>query len=242
MRYGLISDIHGNLEAFQASLEALSKLNIDKYLCIGDIVGYGADPKACIALVKSLEPVALVSGNHEWGVLGLLDLEYFNEYAKEAILWTKVALDKGDSDYLLSFRLIYKDDGMTLVHGTLDHPEDFNYTLDINDAYISMKLMKTSLCFVGHSHVPGIFYSEGDGIKANAAPEVKIEEDRKYVVNIGSIGQPRDGDPRASYAVFDDEKKTVEIRRVAYDIKKAQEKILKAGLPGRLASRLSLGE
>src|SRR3989338_4502921 len=127
MRYGLISDIHGNLEAFQAVLGVLSKDRIDKYLCIGDVVGYGADPKACIRLVKSLEPKALIAGNHEWGVVGLTYLEYFNELARKAVIWTKGILSRDEFDYLKSFRLVYEDEAFALAHGSFDSPEKFQY-------------------------------------------------------------------------------------------------------------------
>lgn len=241
MRYGLISDIHGNLEAFQAVLNALSKDRIDEYLCIGDIVGYGADPGPCIRLTKSLEPKALIAGNHEWGVLGLLDLEYFNELARKAVIWTKGVLSRDEFDYLKFFRLVYEDEAFALAHGTLDSPEKFQYIFDGSDAYQSMKLMKKALCFVGHSHVAGIFYSDDGGIASMPGNKIIIERDRKYIINVGSVGQPRDRDPRASYAVYDGEEGSVEIKRVGYDIETAQGKILKAGLPRELAWRLSEG-
>ena len=240
MRYGLISDIHGNLEALQAVLDLLLKERIDRYLCIGDVVGYGADPKACMRLIKKLEPAALVAGNHEWGTVELLGLEYFNEYAREAVIWTKRALSKDDADYLKSFRLVYEDEAMTLVHGTLDAPAEFHYLLNSHDAYLTMMQMKTPVCFVGHSHIPGIFYYD-DGVVSLRPAKVKVDRDKRYVINIGSVGQPRDSDPRASYAIYDNEDDTVEIRRAAYDIKKAQGKILEAGLPKVLAYRLSEG-
>lgn len=241
MRYGLISDIHGNLEAFQMTLDALSKERIDEYLCIGDLVGYGADPQGCISLVKSLEPKALVAGNHEWGVLGLVGLEYFTETAKDALLWTKAVLSQDELRFLRSFRLIYEDEALTLVHGSLESPEKFNYIFNAGDAYFTARLQKTHLCFVGHTHRPGLFCYDDETITYIMGYEVKIDSDKKYIVNVGSIGQPRDGDPRASYAIYDDEKRTVEIRRVEYDIRISQDKILKAGLPMKLAYRLSLG-
>lgn len=241
MRYGIISDIHSNLEAFRAALEALSKESIDEYLFIGDLVGYGADPHACIKEMKALGPKAVIAGNHEWGTLGLLDIGYFNEYAAEAVIWTKGVLDREELSYLKSFRLIYESDKFTLVHGSLKNPGEFNYILDEDDAYRTMKLMKTAICFVGHSHAAGIFHSAGGRAALSAGPEIKIGPGKKYVVNVGSIGQPRDGDSRAAYAVYDDEASVVEIRRAAYDVNAAQKKIRDAGLPERLASRLAEG-
>src|SRR3989338_2735284 len=147
MRHCVIADIHGNLEAFQAVLEDASTKKIDKFLCIGDVVSYGADPNACIRLVKSILPAALVAGNHEWGVLGLLDSDYFTPLALEAISWTWKKLAQDELDFLKSFRLLYEDGDITLVHGTLEDPEKFNYLRDISDAYATMSLMKTRIVF-----------------------------------------------------------------------------------------------
>lgn len=241
MRYALISDIHGNLEALQAVLDALSKEKVGGYLCIGDVVGYGADPKECIRLVRSLDPEALIAGNHEWGVLGLLSIEYFNEYAAEAILWTKGVLNKDELDYLRSFKLVHEENPLTLVHGTLEEPAEFYYLFGADEASITMNLMKTPVCFVGHTHVAGIFYLHDDEVQYTQNPARKIHPDKRYVVNPGSIGQPRDRDPRASFAVYDTESGSLDIKRVPYDIKLAQSKILKAGLPPVLAHRLAEG-
>ena len=242
MRYGLISDIHGNLEALEAVLNVLGKERTDAYLCIGDIVGYGADPKECIKIVRALKPRMLIAGNHEWGLLGLLCLDFFNEYAAEAITWTRSALGVGELEYLRSFKLSSSDGEMTLVHGTLDEPAEFRYILDTSDADRTLRLLKTTLCFIGHSHVPGIFAFDGRISGRVRGSRVKMEPGKKYVVNIGSIGQPRDGDPRASFAVYDEEDKTVEIKRVSYNIEEAQAKILAAGLPEPLALRLAKGQ
>ena len=241
MRYAILSDIHGNLEAFQAVLDALSKERIDRYLSLGDVVGYGADPHACVKLLKALNPEALIAGNHEWAVLDLLDIGYFNEATKEAVIWTKNKLSAEDAGYLKYFSLVYDTEKFSLVHGTLRSPERFYYIFSDVDAHKNMPLMKAPLLFVGHSHVAGIFYSHGAATKYTAGPKIGIDRSEKYVVNAGSIGQPRDLDPRASCAIYDDEEDTVEIKRVKYDIKTAQEKILKEGLPGMFASRLSEG-
>ena len=241
MRYAVISDIHGNLEAFQAVLSALSGELIDGYLFVGDVVGYGANPKECIKLLKGLDPLTAVVGNHEWGVLGKLETAYFNELAQDAILWTKKTLDQEDAVYLGSFPLVYEDERITLVHGTLNMPEEFYYTFDTEDAYVTLSQMKNPLCFVGHSHVPGIFTYDRSKVGYLERMETRIDGELRYLVNIGSIGQPRDGDPRASFAVYDDEKMTVEIKRVEYDVQKAVEKILRAGLPPKLAYRLAEG-
>lgn len=241
MRYAILSDIHGNLEAFRAVLEALSKEKIDRYLSLGDVVGYGADPHACIKLLKALNPEALIAGNHEWAVLGLLDIGYFNEAAKEAIIWTRNALKPEEADYLRSFSLVHDTKKFSLVHGTLCSPEKFDYIFSDVDACANMPLMKSPLLFVGHSHAAGVFYSHGAMVKYTSGPKIGIDGMEKYVINAGSIGQPRDLDPKASYAVYDDEEDTAEIKRVKYDIKTAQKKILKEGIPDVFAFRLSEG-
>ncbi len=241
MRYYVISDIHGNLEALHSVLEDISTQDTGEYLCIGDLVGYGADPQGVIRIVQSIAPKILIAGNHDWGMLDLLDLEYFNEYAKEAAIWTKSVLNKEEMDYLKSFRLVYEGEVFTLVHGSLDDPEKFYYIFNGDEAYFTMRLMKTPLCFVGHTHAAGIFYFYDGKMGYTQEAKIKIDYSKKYVINVGSIGQPRDRDPRASYAIYDDEVGAVEIRRVDYDIKTTQKKILDAGLPAWLASRLSQG-
>lgn len=241
MRYAIISDVHGNLEAFRAVLDALSGERIDAYLSIGDLVGYGADPKECIKFLKSLDPQVLIAGNHEWGIAGLADIESFSDLARHAVLWSRSALDKEETEYLKSFQLVYEDEKMTLVHGTLNMPEEFYYIFDSNDAYVTIRAMKSRLCFVAHTHVPAIFFSDNNRVDYIDGPRIRVDLGKKYVINAGSVGQPRDGDPRASYAIYDNKEATVEIKRVEYDVKRAQEKILRAGLPARFAYRLSEG-
>ena len=241
MRYGLISDIHGNLEALDAVLKDLERERIDEYICVGDIVGYGANPRECIEAVKLLDPKILIAGNHEWGVLGLVGIDYFSEDAAAGIVWTKRVLEKGELDYMRSFKLSGSIEDFTLVHGSLDEPAKFNYISDNSDAYKTMKLSRTPLCFVGHTHVPGIFYADEHRVARSPDFSVNLDRSRKYLINIGSIGQPRDGDPRASFAIYDTKAGSVEIKRSAYDIGQAQGKILKAGLPPRLAERLAEG-
>lgn len=241
MRYAVLGDIHGNLEAFKAVLYALSTERIDTYLSVGDVIGYGADPKECIKLLKSLKPEVLIAGNHEWGVLGLKEEGYFNELARDAVLWTKKNIDDDEIEYLKSFSLLYEDERMSLVHGTLYMPEEFYYIFDTEDAYVTISRMKSPLCFVGHTHIPAIFSSDHGKVEYIDSQKIRVDYEKRYVINTGSVGQPRDGDPRASYIIYDDEEATVEMKRIEYDIKKAKDKILKAGLPSRLANRLTEG-
>ena len=241
MRHGIISDIHGNVEAFRAVVDELSKESVDDYISLGDVVGYGADPKACIETLKLLKPRISITGNHEWGVAGLLDLAYFSDDAKEAIIWTKGVLSGPEIDFLKSFGLAHNEAGYSLVHGSLDNPAEFNYIVNVDDARRTMTVMGSSLCFVGHSHYAGIFYSDKGRIMYADGRRIKLSQGEKYIVNAGSVGQPRDGDPRASFVIYDDAEGVVEIKRVKYDTKRAADKILAAGLPAALALRLSKG-
>ncbi len=240
MRYAIIADIHSNLEALGMVLDALTKERIDKYICVGDIVGYGADPRISIKKVRELD-MTTVLGNHEAGCTEFIDLSYFNEYASAAVSWTKDILKESDLKYLKTLKLIVEIEGFTLVHGTLNKPESFHYIFDRYQARESFNLMKTKILFVGHSHVPGIFEYKNNNLKYFYQEKAVISKDAKYIVNAGSVGQPRDNDNRASYVIYDTESDEIYIKRVEYDIKKAQEKILQAGLPPMLAYRLSKG-
>jgi len=241
MRYGIFSDVHANLEAMEAVARAYREESIDKYFCIGDVVGYGADPRPCIEKVKALGAVT-VAGNHDRGCAGLFPIDYFNPDAAEALLWTRRQLDSLALSFLEALQLVYEVDGVTLVHGTLEEPQDFNYMLDSETAASSFKLLNTVICFVGHTHVAGIFKEDKNGevvlLKGTAAA---LEEGGRYIVNAGSVGQPRDGIPEAAFCIYDSGTKNVAIRRVHYDIGTARKKIVDAGLPGFLGDRLLSG-
>jgi predicted phosphodiesterase len=241
MRYAVISDIHANLEALNAVVDALSKDQVDAHLCVGDVIGYGANPKECIKIVRSLGRRVLIAGNHEHGVLGQISLEYFTDYAREAVVWTRGVLDKDEADFLRSFELVHKEGKFTLVHGSLESPAEFNYIFNSDEAAVTAALTHTPVCFVGHTHSPGIFYLDSGRMERLSTQQVKVDHKKKYVINAGSVGQPRDGDPRASYVIYDEESGDIEIRRAAYDINTAQKKILASGLPPVLAHRLSEG-
>ena len=240
MRYGIFSDVHSNLEAFETVLDSYQSEDIDEYICVGDIVGYGADPSPCIDIVKKLTPCN-ICGNHDRAVCGLFDVSYFNAAAREAALWTRDVIPQEDLDYLKSLELTCKKKEFVVVHGSLQSPESFNYILSSYDAYKTIERMQVPVCFVGHSHVAGVFLFDGEKMGYSQKERIAIEPGKKYVINVGSVGQPRDGDKRASYACYDVEKKVAEIKRVSYDIEKAKNKILKANLPPRLAYRLLEG-
>lgn len=238
MRYGVLGDIHANLPALRAVLDALSDLEVDTYLCLGDVVGYGAEPEPCIDLIRGLDPV-IVGGNHDWGVSGRLSLTYFNAAARAAIEWTQQALPVVQIEWLASLELTHAARDVTLAHGTLHDPHLFDYLVTPYDAYLSFRHLTTPLAFVGHSHVPVTFF-EGNPITPTYEAEVDVSG-RRAIVNVGSVGQPRDGNADASFGVYDDVTGHVSVHRVPYDVRTAAARIEEAGLPSILADRLYLG-
>jgi diadenosine tetraphosphatase ApaH/serine/threonine PP2A family protein phosphatase len=214
-------------------------------LCLGDLVGYGADPVPCVDTVGA-QAAAMVAGNHEHGALGLLDLRWFNPWAQAAARWTGERLDDGHRDYLTALPLVRTVEEATLVHASPRNPDEWDYLLSAEDGLQVFGDFATRLCFVGHSHRPGV-WSVGSGGPDHCdgfdTPEalVRLDDGRRYLVNVGSVGQPRDGDPRACYAIWDREACAVRIRRVPYDHRAAAAKILAAGLPRALADRLAHG-
>jgi len=241
MRYGIFSDIHANSEALEAVLDAFGKEGVDQLLCVGDVVGYGANPRECCQIVASTAAV-IVAGNHDWASVGLFNADYFNDDARKAVLWTRTMLDESSRNFLESLKLTYQNDAVTLVHGSLNNPKEFQYILDCYATEETFQLMKTDVCFIGHTHVTGVFMKYADEhIGYNRATSFRIESGNKYIINVGSVGQPRDGDPHAAFCIYDSATKDVSIKRVAYDAQKARAKIIEAGLPSFLGDRLLNG-
>jgi diadenosine tetraphosphatase ApaH/serine/threonine PP2A family protein phosphatase len=240
VRYAVLSDIHGNLEALEAVL-ADAATRADAVLCLGDVVGYGADPVACVELIAA-RAGAITAGNHEHAVAGLLDLEWFNPSARAAAEWTRERLDRDHVSWLATLPLVAETADATLVHASPRQPEEWDYLISAEDGFDAFGAFATRLCFVGHSHVPGVWSLGSSGPEyLPGTIEADLEHGRRYLVNVGSVGQPRDRDPRAAYALWDVERARVAIRRVAYDVGRAQRKILAGGLPRLLADRLSRG-
>ena len=242
MIYAVISDIHGNLEALQTVLKYIKSYEkkIDKIICLGDIVGYGADPNECIRITREVSDVIL-AGNHDFAVCGQTSIENFNDYAQAAVLWSRKVLNDEEINFLKGLPLKYREKGIDFVHSSLHQPESWRYLSGTFDTKIDFQIMEQKVLFVGHTHVPVIFENSETEIKRLKDTEFSLNPAKKYIVNPGGVGQPRDRDPRASFAFFDSEKKFVEIIRVEYDIKEAQKKILDSGLPEILATRLSYG-
>jgi predicted phosphodiesterase len=239
LRYAILSDIHANIDALETVLESIQDEGVDRYLCLGDIVGYGAKPAECLERVQSLECIT-VAGNHDFAALGKIEIDYFNVYAKEATLWTRENLTEEGREYLLGLPLVEHLDGFTIVHGTLYSPELFDYVQTSYDAYLSMSQMKGDVCFVGHSHIPVTFIQKRF-ITYSFAGEITVEPGEKLLVNVGSVGQPRDNNPKAAYAIFDTEARKIWIRRIAYDVDAAAARIREAELPEILGERLKVG-
>jgi diadenosine tetraphosphatase ApaH/serine/threonine PP2A family protein phosphatase len=250
MRYAVLSDIHANLEALTAVMDALTNSRIDRYLCLGDVVGYGADPSACVDRLQRADAL-MVGGNHDLACVGKLQMGWFNDAAKTALVWTRDQLSLSDLDALRRWPLKTSDGPFTLVHGTLRHPERFEYLVDVAQAVETMQLCPTLMCLIGHTHLACVIEYDRTQQRlmrilttAQELSEVTFQDDpgaRRYVVNPGSVGQPRDGDPRAGYAIIDTDLKQISVRRVPYDIERAQRKIRDAGLPAFLADRLAVG-
>lgn len=240
MRYAILSDIHGNLEALDAVLAHVAS-RAEAMLVLGDVVGYGADPIACIERVAE-RASAVVAGNHEHGVAGLLTLDWFNDRARAAAEWTRQRLDDDHLNWLATRPLTVELDDATLVHASPVQPEEWDYLVSADDGYAALPAFTTRVCFAGHSHRPGA-WSVGSSGRSHepGAHDIELQHGRRYLINVGSVGQPRDGDPRAAYALWDVDGRRVTIERVPYDLAGAQRKILRAGLPRFLAERLPIG-
>jgi predicted phosphodiesterase len=240
MRFAIFSDIHSNLEAIEAVLNDAREQHCSQFVCLGDVVGYNANPRECIELVRDME-CPVVKGNHDEQAAMIESSRDFNELAEHAINWTRESLTEADKQWLRELRLLREVRDFTIVHATLDTPGQWDYVLNNLDAIASFAYQHTTVCFFGHTHLP-VAYVRNNGVRGMKVDELMIEPDKRYFINVGSVGQPRDGDWRAAYCIYDLEKNVVEQRRVQYDLATTQKKILKAGLPRLLAARLEIGK
>ena len=243
MRYAILADIHSNLVAFQAVLAAIeAEGGFDEIWCLGDVVGYGPEPHACIELLRNYKHVCVV-GNHDWAAVGNIDISDFNPDAARACRWTAQQLNAQDIDYLLNLpeKIVLGD--FTLVHGSPRYPI-LEYLLSAGDACDNFGYFDTSFCLVGHSHVPSVFVQDKDGncFDVGTADEIKLAwQSNRLIINPGGVGQPRDGDSRASYMIYDSDAQMMYHYRVHYDITSTQKKMAEHKLPSFLIRRLSYG-
>lgn len=239
MRIAIFADIHANLEALNAVLADAQQQAVTDYVCLGDIVGYNADPAACLEKVRELG-CPTVKGNHDEDAAGSHSLDNMNPVAAAALEWTRSQLSDEQRQWLARLRMVRQVSEFTAVHSTLDQPTNWNYVTNRFDAMANFSYQFTPLCFHGHTHVPRV-YVKTDRVQEVPSDSITIEKGAKYFINVGSVGQPRDGDWRASYAIYDVPSQLVVFRRVEYDIVTTQQKILAAGLPKMLAERIMEG-
>jgi diadenosine tetraphosphatase ApaH/serine/threonine PP2A family protein phosphatase len=239
--YAVVGDIHSNFEALDTVLNDIKENGADKVLSVGDVVGYAAEPSRCLSALRKVTD-SIVAGNHDYAAVGKMDIDYFNPQAKEAVLWTKEHLKQGDRDFLSALPLTKETDDFTLAHGTLYEPDQFYYLQTFNDASRCFAILRNRICFIGHSHVPAVIV-KGNGAKIRnvTKEEVSLRGVKQAIVNVGSVGQPRDGDPRSCYVLYDTETELIRFRRLEYDIDGASKKIIDAGLPEFEAERLQGG-
>lgn len=243
MRYAVLGDIHANLSALEAVLGALDDEAVDRILQVGDVVGYGAAPSESIAKLRERDAL-VVKGNHDAACVGEINPQLFNPNAHAAVTYTVNQLDKADLMWLASLPATATTDDCALSHGTLSHPERYDYIQSTSDADPSLDLLDRPVCFLGHTHVPVSILRMVDSPNRTSYTidrQINLSESTVALVNVGSVGQPRDEDPRAAFAVYDSDQQTVAIHRVEYDIDREADRIVRAGLPRMLADRLFLG-
>ncbi len=239
-KYAIFSDIHSNVDAFMAVLDDMKQQKITHPICLGDVVGYNAAPRESLKLVMALG-CPFIMGNHDEMVAGIARGENFNALAGEGISHSKKHLPAKFKEHLKGLPMQQRIEHFTVVHASLDDPHNWNYINSDLEAESSFTYQHTRLCFVGHTHIPKVFIRDKQVHERAVMPTMKLERNARYLINVGSVGQPRDRDWRASYVIYTPAQELIEFRRVEYDIERAQERILKAGLPEPLAVRLSLG-
>ena len=240
MKIAIFSDIHANLEALEAVLADTKNQGCTDYVCLGDVVGYNADPVACLNIIRDMG-CPIVKGNHDFDSGNDTPLDQMNDLAADSLKWTRQQLSVDQRKWLSRLRMVRQVQDFTIVHSTLDQPTSWNYVTNRHDAMSNFSYQISPVCFYGHTHLP-ITYYKHEQTGSLPPTTVPINDGVKYFINPGAVGQPRDGDWRASYCIYDLETKVVTFRRVAYDLVKAQNKIIMAGLHPFLAQRLANGE
>jgi diadenosine tetraphosphatase ApaH/serine/threonine PP2A family protein phosphatase len=242
LRYLFFSDIHSNLEALEAVLEHAASSRFDAMVCLGDHIGYGANPNEVVERILTLPNLGSVLGNHDAAVIEPETEDFFNAVARAGIFYSKDHVDSSSMQYLKNLPLVHDFQGdFIAVHSSPYRPESWGYVLDTEEAADAFQVMWKPLAFVGHSHFPVIFKEGGGMLPFLPNQRITLNSDEKYIINVGSVGQPRDGDPRSAYVIYDEAERIVEIFRVDYDMGRASQKILEAGLPRMLAERILRG-
>ena len=243
MRYAIIADIHANLAAFKAVLDHIERRGgVEEIWCLGDVVGYGPDPCQCIELLRQYNHVC-IAGNHDWAAIGKAALSEFNPDAAVACRWTAQQLSPDDVKYLESLPEVIQKEDFTLVHGSPRQPI-WEYLISVSSAKENFAYFQSQFCLIGHSHMPMVFkYDEtGTCSFSQFMPNIRLALGKdRLIINPGGVGQPRDGDPRASYAIYDSEARSVTHYRIAYDIGATQARMVEHRLPRHLVERLSYG-
>ena len=244
MRYGVFSDVHSNLEALESVLSAFKKDRIQSFLCLGDIVGYGPNPNECVQKISGLKKVQATGGSHDYASVGMKEMTWFNDFAARALTWTKRHLKEENRNFLMRLPRLVDSSLFTMAHGSPRDPID-EYLLSSRQYLDNLEFFRTPVCFIGHTHVPCVFYTDSLGViqhKPLAEGETfKFDPQGKTIVNAGSVGQPRDGDSRACGLIYDTDKNEVKMVRREYDIPAVQAKMKQASLPLFLIERLSYG-
>ena len=239
MKYAILGDIHANLEALSAVLKDAEEQGVTHYACTGDVVGYNADPKACLQMIRSLK-CATVQGNHDYYAACSESMELFTPMAQKSIHWTRKQLSAFERKHLRHLPLILDVETFTLVHSSLSNPHRWSYIFKKKAADANFRNQFNPVCFFGHTHVP-LAFVQGETLEKGFYKSLHIKPGLQYLINVGSVGQPRDRNPKAAYAIYDLKEQVVSLRRVEYDIEGTQKKIRKAGLPFRNALRLTSG-
>lgn len=239
-KFAILADIHSNIDALKAVVEDAREDGVTDFLCVGDIVGYNASPNECVDLIRSLDCFT-IRGNHDHYCAYDESLDDLHPMAASVIAWTRRQIEGERAEWLKNLPFHAFHQGMTLVHSTLDMPERWGYVFDSIEAEAHFCYQNTQICFHGHTHVPVIFEKHGGRVERYDPQDINIGLGRRYFINTGSVGQPRDNDNRASYCTYDVMQREIKFRRVEYDVEAAQAKIRAEGLPERLAQRLAAG-
>ncbi len=240
-RLAIFSDIHGNLQALEAVLGRIDEMGIPDIICLGDVVGYGANPNECIETLRQ-RGILTLAGNHDHAAVDLTDITFFNEIAKRAVEWTRRALTAENAQWICSLPFTHEiPPDYYFVHASPRDPPAWNYVLTYGEARACFETFPNPFCFIGHSHQPTVVEKNGEELTCPEIGRIPIREGCRYLVNVGSVGQPRDRNPRACLVEVNLDTRTLEYIRVPYEVEAAKEAILKEELPGELAERLSYG-